>query len=361
MPIWGEILKETTAAKSAGKLGFDVVRRKYLRLLHEYTGRATILYAANFQSSQPMSPVATQLNLQDVDSFMNAVAHLEGDSLDLILHSSGGRAEAAESVVSYLRGVFDHIRVIVPVAAQSAATMVALGADELVLGRHSQLGPIDPQLTISTPEGPRSAPAQAIIRQFDRAKMECAADPKALIAWAPILRAYGPGLLEMCEDASELAETMVADWLKKYMFKGRPDAEQQADKVAKWFANYEEFKSHGRRVGLDQLTDLGLVITELESDDELQDLVLSVHHATMITFGQPAPLAKITENHLGEAMVRFDRLAVELTPMIVPAQPTTPSPPGIPGPADPQPAAIAQPPTSRQQRRQQQRKGRRRK
>jgi ClpP class serine protease len=60
----------------------------------------------------------------------------------------------------------------VPVAAMSAATMMALGADEVLVRAHSQLGPIDPQFTIFTPEGPRSAPAQAIKDQFEMAKQQ---------------------------------------------------------------------------------------------------------------------------------------------------------------------------------------------
>lgn len=196
MPTWGQILEELKTTQSPQGQGpdFDGVRRKYLRLLHERTGRAVLLYSTAWLESRPLPPVDIQISLQDLHGFMEAVSNIEEQELDLVLHSPGGSAEAAESAVSYLRKRFTHIRVFVPLAAMSAATMIALAADEIVMGQHSQLGPIDPQFIISTPEGSRSAPAKAILNQFERAKAECS-DPANLAAWMPILRAYIPGLL----------------------------------------------------------------------------------------------------------------------------------------------------------------------
>ena len=108
------------------------------------------------------------------------------DGLDLILHSPGGSPEAAEAIVSYLRSRFTNIPVIVPQLAMSAATMIACAANEIVLGKHSSLGPTDPQILIPTSLGIRAVPAQAVLDQFDRAQMECA-DPAKLSAWLPML------------------------------------------------------------------------------------------------------------------------------------------------------------------------------
>ena len=256
---------------------------------------------------------------------MEAVSNVEERNLDLILHSPGGSAEAAESIVAYLRKRFDHVRVFVPVAAMSAATMVALSANEIVMGQHSQLGPIDPQFIISTPEGPRSAPAKAILNQFELAKQQCK-DPSNLAAWMPILRSYLPGLLTQCEDSRKLAVTMVSTWLKNYMFAGEDNAAEKADKIAAWFADYESFHSHGRRVGLEQAIEIGVKATPLEKEDPLQDAVLSVHHATMQTFsGNPA--VKIIENHHGRAWVKLvGSVLIPPTPVPSPSSPP-PSPP----------------------------------
>ena len=232
---------------------------------------------------------------------MEAVSNVHEKNLDLILHSPGGQAEAAESIVDYLRSRFDHIRVFVPIAAMSAATMVALSTNEIVMGQHSQLGPIDPQFIIATPEGPRSAPAKAILNQFELAKKECK-EPANLAAWMPILRTYAPGLLTQCVASQELAVRMVSRWLAKYMFAGEIDAAEKAEKIASWFADYESFQSHGRRVGPEQALEQNVKVVGLESDQHLQDAVLAVHHATMHTFSGTIA-AKIIENHHGRAWV----------------------------------------------------------
>ena len=237
------------------------------------------------------------ITLGDVQGFMEVIAGTSGDQLDLILHSPGGYAEAAESIMNYLRTRFSNIRTFVPHAAMSAATMMALGADEIVMGKHSQLGPIDPQITIATPEGSRGAPAEAILDQFELAKRECK-DSAALPAWLPILRGYGPGLLAQCEDARELSESIVANWLEQFTFSGRSDAAEKAKSVAAWFADYSNFGSHNRGIAAEQIEAAGLDlnVTRLEDDQALQDAVLSAYHATTITF-RGTSAVKLVENH----------------------------------------------------------------
>jgi hypothetical protein len=305
LPTWGEVLKELNRSKNPQGTGpdFDGIRRKYLADLHGRTGRATILYATAFLESRNIPPLDLQVNLADLQGFMECVSNIDNRNLDLILHSPGGSAEAAESIVAYLRSRFDHIRVFIPVAAMSAATMISLSANEIVMGQHSQLGPIDPQFIISTPEGPRSGPAKAILNQFELAKQQCK-DPSNLPAWMPILRSYAPSLLTQCEDSRTLAVEMVSTWVKNYMFAGDAHAEEKARTIADWFANYENFRSHGRRVGRDEAKAIGVRVTHLEDDASLQDSVLSIHHATMHTFSGTAA-AKIIENHHGRAWVRL--------------------------------------------------------
>ena len=303
MPTWGKILTQLNQTLAPnGTPDYDRVRREYLANLHQLTGRAVILFASAWLEPRPIAPAELQIGLADIQGLMEACSNLEEKELDLILHSPGGTAEATESLVEYLRQQFDHVRVFVPVAAMSAATMMALSADELVMGQHSQLGPIDPQFIITTPEGPRTAPARAILKQFERAKDECQ-KPENLAAWMPILRTYAPGLLTQCETSQELATSIVAGWLERYMVAGDPERKDKSLAIADWFANYDNFGSHGRRVGRAEARATGVKVVELESNKDLQDGVLSVHHTTMHTFAG-SPSHKIIENHLGRAWVR---------------------------------------------------------
>ncbi len=74
-------------------------------------------------------------------------------AVDILIHSTGGDALAAWKLMSTLRERFDHVAVLVPFMAFSAATIFALGADEVVMHPHASLGPIDPQITIKLPDG----------------------------------------------------------------------------------------------------------------------------------------------------------------------------------------------------------------
>jgi len=279
----------------------DLLRRKYLRKLSEHTERATIVYATAWLEDLDLPGSALSVTLGDVQGFMEACSNIQERNLDLILSSPGGSADAAESIMSYLRSRFDHIRVIVPVAAMSAATMMALAADEIVMGSHSQLGPIDPQFTISTPEGPRTAPGQAIIDQFEQAKLECR-DPANIGAWLPILRSLLPGLLAQCAAARERAEEFAKQNLETYMFAGQEDATAKSESAAAWFSDFTAFKSHGRRVGRAEARSQGLTVTDLEADPVLQDLALSVYHATRLTFTTTGTV-KLIENQHGRAFL----------------------------------------------------------
>ena len=225
-----------------------------------------------------------------------------GSSLDLILHSPGGSPESAEAIVSYLRSRFSHIRVIVPNLAMSAATMISCAADVIVLGKHSFLGPTDPQIILPTPLGIRAVPAQAILSQFERAARETG-DSSKLAAWLPMLSQYGPDLLVLSEESLELSRELVRNWVESYMLKDSLDSAVIAQEVSSWLADHQTFKSHGRHISRDELRSHGLLIEDLEADDKLQDLVLSVFHATTHTFSG-TNATKIVENHIGRAFVK---------------------------------------------------------
>ncbi len=109
----------------------DEVRRKYLKDLGEFTKRDTVIYASAFSVFKPNVPgELISINDQDVHHFMSVLHKFSGDKLDIILHSPGGFINSADQIVQYLRRKYDHIRVIVPQNAMSAATMIACAAEK---------------------------------------------------------------------------------------------------------------------------------------------------------------------------------------------------------------------------------------
>lgn len=304
MPTWGELLKEISDGKWAlddGSPDIDAMRRNAVRELSTYTGRSTVVYASDFLNPDKSGNPNLSLSLADIQGLMEVFKDLDGSSgLDLILHSPGGDPTAADSLMRYTREKFRHVRVFVPIAAMSAATMWALCADELVMGKHSQLGPIDPQINLDG----RFVPADAIEGTFERAQRECAEDPGRLSAWVPTLQQFHPGLLDICDHYRELGRQVVAKYLAAHMFKRRANRDELAASVAEFFADGNTQLAHSRALDRRTLRDKELRVSALETDSQLQDLVLTVHHAVTHTFSNPS-VVKIMENNLGRSYVRL--------------------------------------------------------
>jgi hypothetical protein len=234
---------------------------------------------------------------------MEVVHGLDGTKgLDLIIHSPGGSAEATEAFVNYLRTKFDDIRSIIPQAAMSAATMLACAANRIVMGKHSSIGPIDPQMMLSTPLGMMSVPAYAIIEQFEMAQKEFV-EPQKRGVWMPILQFYGPALLIQCKNAIELSKILVENWLEKYMFNGDSNAKELESIISNKLSKHSEHKSHGRHINRNEARSMNLKIENLEDSQITQDLVLSVFHSVTHTFANSSAV-KIIENNLGKAFIK---------------------------------------------------------
>jgi len=311
MPTRGEIQEDIVRRKSTSQ---DDVRRKYIADLSNYTLRDTIVYASAFTLKAPaVPPIALSLTLDDLQGFMASLHGLKGDTLDLILHSPGGSMEAADQLVQYLRAKYKHIRAIVPQNAMSASTMIACACDSIVMGKHSAIGPIDPQVTFPTASGAFTAPAQAILDEFEQAKKEIAANPAAIPLWATKVQAYPHGLLTMCDTTLTLARQKVGEWLSTYMFKEDPAREQKSASIAEWLGNAKEHKTHGRPISIAQARGRGLVVESLEDDQELQERVLSVFHAIMVTF-QVTGCVKMVENQNGKGVYTTMQIAAVAVP-----------------------------------------------
>jgi len=71
----------------------------------------------------------------------------ETKEVDLLIVSDGGDPTVSWRIISLLRERCDKVGALLPFAAFSAATLIALGADEIVMHPFANLGPVDPQLT----------------------------------------------------------------------------------------------------------------------------------------------------------------------------------------------------------------------
>jgi ClpP class serine protease len=76
----------------------------------------------------------------------------------------------------------------------SAGTMIACACREIVMGKHSSLGPITPQFG--------GIAADAVLEEFERAYNEIKDDPAKIPVWQPIIAKYSPTMIGECAKAS---------------------------------------------------------------------------------------------------------------------------------------------------------------
>nr|WP_197064237.1 hypothetical protein [Methylobacterium sp. ZNC0032] len=332
MATFGEVLEELKIEdiRRQSSSAFDRVRRRHIKALHELTGRNVVVYYSGWLHRDGQEHFhTTSINDEDKHGFMAAFAGLSFDKgLDLILHTPGGDVAATESIIDYIRSKFGNdVRVIVPQISMSGGTMIALSAREIVMGRHSNLGPIDPQFG--------GIPAIAILEEFDRARTEILADPNTALVWQPILSQYGPTLLSVADQSIKWARSIGTKAVRDGMLHGEADAAIKAAEIVEFMLSQDLHHAHGRHIHRNELKDKGVKIIDLEDDPALQDAVLTVHHACMLTVGN-ANANKLIENHNGIAHVKMMQMMVVNQPNAI----TLPQNPALPPAAAPAPAPL---------------------
>ncbi len=292
MPNWKEVLEEIQSEQGRGTPNpLDHVRRKYLALIEKKTGRNVIAYYSGWLQKPQSSD--TIVNDKDKNALMVNIHKMDRTKgLDLILHTPGGDLAATESIVDYMYSMFgENIRAIIPQISMSAGTMIALSCKEIMMGKQSNLGPIDPQIG--------GVACQAVLDEFEQAKNDIRANPTSAALWQVIISKYHPTFLGICQNAIDWSEKLALEWLIRNMSKANIN---RAKKILKEFGDHKTNKSHARHISKQACKEIGLNIVNMEDDHELQDLILTVHHAFMHTFSNSMAV-KIVENQFGVAFV----------------------------------------------------------
>ena len=150
------------------------------------------LIVASFLSQYGLRIRTKEFESVSWDEFRSLISGLSPDTvLGLSLIHICGAIAATESIVYYLKKIFGNdIRVFVPQIAMSAGTMIALSSKAIILGKQSNLGPIDPQF------GGMSC--AAIIEEFEEALSEVKINPSSAQIWGLIIKKYHPTFIGDC-------------------------------------------------------------------------------------------------------------------------------------------------------------------
>jgi len=121
--------------------------RKIAQLESERKSRVILLVHRQETMRLLGFPIARYIDINDSEDVLRAIQMTDEDvPLDLVLHTPGGLVLAALQIAKAVREHKAKVTVLVPHYAMSGGTLIALAADEIVMCKHSVLGPIDPQL-----------------------------------------------------------------------------------------------------------------------------------------------------------------------------------------------------------------------
>jgi len=251
-----------------------VTRRALLEKAEGITGTRIVAYIANPNASPNFID-------QNDPPFINDILESVGkvEQLDLIIESPGGEPNIAEKLATMFREFCYSFRVIVLNSAKSAATMVAISSDKILMGYLSEMGPIDPQIRLISPQGQVTfTPAQSIIDSLpllDNA-IKRGIDPRVAIA---LIQKIDPSIVDVANKAILFSKAFAKEWLGKYMFKGN---QQKAQEIAEALSDNRRWLSHGKRIGFGEARQLGLNVELMDRTSELWKVLWEYYSRALI-------------------------------------------------------------------------------
>jgi hypothetical protein len=225
-------------------------------------GRPLIVYATSTRQNVPafMAGDAVRELIDQIDAIPGAVA-----DVDVLIHSVGGDALAAWKLMSVLRERVGRVGVLVPFMAFSAATIFALGADEIVMHPHASLGPIDPQVTVTLPDGKTrrfSYEDVGAFLRFLREEANITRQQHVSAVVDKLFSAVDPVMMGAAKRASELSSSVGERLLRLHMKESGSRPRQIAENLNKTFF------AHGDAVSRTRARELELQVAGNDPDLE---------------------------------------------------------------------------------------------
>ena len=249
----------------------------------------------------------SSMSSNDIPSFADILTSISGaEQINLVLHSPGGDPTIVEKMVdmcrSHLSGDHRRLRVVVPNIAKSAATVLALGSDEILMGYCSELGPIDPQVQIAVSGVIQWVSALAFVESRDKLMEEIAEATKKKRPMAGLLQQLAglniPFTKEM-ENWIDFSKKTAATLLDKYMLRSKFPKSQarkkKANDTAEKLLSKQLFPVHGQFIDGATAKQLDLEVEVIDKDDELWQKIWEYYIRCEVQMNMPLqpPMVKI--------------------------------------------------------------------
>jgi len=257
---------------------------------------------------------AAMINPDDtkpIDDLLRSIDFAE--NLELIIHSSGGLPENARKIIKMCREYCKNFTIVVPDAAKSAATIIALGADKIIMGNTSELGPIDPQFIIPVPTQQgiiqQVRPAWAIVRGFEETiKDAIDENGKIKVAYIPILNNVDISLVKEAREAMKNAKRIAEEFLKNGMLRNN---HKKAEETAKQLTYAEKYTIHAYLIDWKEASDLldEDNVVYLNPDNEDWKLYWELYVRYAIFLENPT-LVKLFESESNSKHTNFNKISI---------------------------------------------------
>jgi len=230
-------------------------RQIQIKRIQEKFGRRLVCY---------VSGVAALIDRDDTLPFVDLLHNvIRGENLDLLLHTGGGDIDAAEKLISMVRTTVGtgRLRVIVPDFAKSAGTLMTLGGDTIVMSDTSELGPIDPQITLNDGHGNLIRHSvQSYLDAYQAHSDSLQKNPADVVAQI-MLGKLDPATVKLFEAARDRARTFAENQLKLGMFRSGTG---NFTEIAAKLIDTKRWLSHGQMISHQDAKDIGLSVDYLD-------------------------------------------------------------------------------------------------
>ena len=239
-------------------------RQAVYKEIEEYRKRPLIVYATTTRGNT-RALIAGDVVREFIDQ-VDAIK--DGNGVDILIHSYGGDALAAWKLMAVIRERFGKVGVLVPSMAFSAATIFALGGDEIVMHPHASLGPIDPQIQARLPSGEVKQFAYEDLGAFLKFLREEVQLTEQQHLTAVVDRLFA-GIDPVVVGAAKRAGSLAAEVGERLLSLHMKDDHEKAKRIARNLA--KSFFAHGDAVSRKRATDLELKIAK--EDKKLEALI----------------------------------------------------------------------------------------
>jgi len=276
----GKILNEYLK-KSTSILYFQDELQRLIKAYNKHTKRYLFVFATD--TSKARNGANVSLDQEDFYNIQDTLRDIKQNKIDFYIETPGGSGEASEEIARFLRKKFDEVNFVISGEAKSAGTILALSGDNIYMTDTGSLGPIDAQIKI----GRTIVSAHDYQEWVEEKKEEAQKNGRLNPFDAIMISQISPGELKGVVNSLEFAKDLVSDWLEKYKFKNWTKTrtrkidvtvemrKNRAKEVANDFANHTEWRTHGRSLKIDDLSEK-LLIERIDDDKVLSDIVYRI-------------------------------------------------------------------------------------